>query len=69
MKKIAFYVEGLTEQFFINKLLIEIAGQKNIEIELRQFQGARRGYIERIFIPGRLHNQLIRGITPLFWIV
>jgi hypothetical protein len=39
MKKIAFYVEGQTEQFFINKLLIEIAGQKNIEIELQQFQG------------------------------
>jgi hypothetical protein len=33
MKKIAFYVEGLTEQFFINKLLVEIAGKKNIEIE------------------------------------
>ncbi len=40
MKKIAFYVEGLTEQLFINKLLIEIAGQKNIEIELERFQGA-----------------------------
>ena len=39
MKKIAFYVEGQTEQFFINKLLIEIAGQKNIEIALQQFQG------------------------------
>ena len=39
MKKIAFYVEGQTEQFFINKLLIEIAGQKNIQIELQQFQG------------------------------
>lgn len=39
MKKIAFYVEGQTEQFFVNKLLIEIAGQKNIEIELRQFKG------------------------------
>lgn len=49
MKKIAFYVEGLTEQFFINKLLIEIAGQKNIEIELRQFQGARRGYKTDIY--------------------
>jgi len=42
MKKIAFYVEGQTEQFFINKLLIEIAGQKNIEIELQQFQGIGR---------------------------
>ncbi|MCP4353872.1 MAG: hypothetical protein GY795_51145 [Desulfobacterales bacterium] len=49
MKKIAFYVEGLTEQFFINKLLIEIAGQKNIEIELRQFQGARRGHRTDIY--------------------
>lgn len=39
MKKIAFYVEGQTEQFFVNKLLIEIAGQKNIQIELQQFQG------------------------------
>lgn len=39
MKKIAFYVEGQTEQFFINTLLIEIAGRKNIQIELQQFQG------------------------------
>lgn len=42
MKKIAFYVEGQTEQFFINKLLIEIAGRKNIQIELQQFQGIGR---------------------------
>jgi hypothetical protein len=49
MKKIAFYVEGLTEQFFINKLLIEIAGQKNIEIELRQFRGANKGYKTDIY--------------------
>lgn len=39
MKKVAFYVEGQTEQFFINKLLIEIAGRRNIQIELQQFQG------------------------------
>jgi hypothetical protein len=42
MKKIAFYVEGKTEQFFVNKLLIEIAGRKNIQIELQQFQGIGR---------------------------
>jgi len=42
MKKIAFYVEGQTELLFINKLLIEIAGQKKIEIELLQFQGYGR---------------------------
>lgn len=39
MKKIVFYVEGQTEQYFINKLLIEIAGRKEIDIELHQFQG------------------------------
>ena len=49
MKRIAFYVEGLTEQFFINKLLIEIAGQKNIEILLRQFQGSHKGYKTDIY--------------------
>ena len=42
MKKIAFYVEGQTEQFFINELLKEVAGQRNIEIELLQFQGNGR---------------------------
>ncbi len=41
MKKIAIFVEGQTEQFFINKLLIEIAGRKNILIELKKFSGKR----------------------------
>lgn len=27
MKKMAFFVEGQTEQIFINRLLLEIAGQ------------------------------------------
>jgi hypothetical protein len=39
MKKIAFFVEGQTEQFFVNKLLIEIAGSRNIAMELRKFRG------------------------------
>lgn len=33
MKKLAFFVEGQTEQLFIKKLLTEIAGTKNIEIK------------------------------------
>lgn len=44
MKRIAFYVEGVTEQFFINKLLIELAGKNNIEIQLEQFIGADKGH-------------------------
>lgn len=39
MKKIAIFVEGQTEQFFINKLLTEIAGLKNIAIKLKKFKG------------------------------
>ncbi len=39
MKKIAFFVEGQTEQVFIHKLLEEIAGQKHITINLIQLRG------------------------------
>jgi len=39
MKRIAFYVEGQTEQFFVKELLIEIAGRKNIQVELEKFAG------------------------------
>lgn len=42
MKKIAFYVEGQTEMFFLEKLITEIAGQKNIQIELQEFGGKGR---------------------------
>lgn len=49
MKKIAFFVEGQTEQLFINKLLIEIAGQKNILVELEQFQGYGRKPTKNIY--------------------
>ncbi len=35
MKKLAIFVEGQTEQIFVKKLLEEIAGHKNIEINVR----------------------------------
>lgn len=54
MKKIAFFVEGQTEQLFINKLLIEIAGQKNIAIDLRQWRGGTSTPKHEIFIPQTL---------------
>ena len=49
MKRIAFYVEGVTEQFFLNKLLIEIAGKKEIAIELQQFKGADASHKTEIY--------------------
>ncbi len=46
MKKIAFFVEGQTEQYFLNKLLIEIAGAKNIQIKLQKFRGKGKPFTE-----------------------
>ena len=55
MKKIAFFVEGQTEQLFINKLLIEIAGQKNIAIELKTFGGKNNPPTSKLY-PKTLAN-------------
>lgn len=43
MKKIAFFVEGQTELIFISKLLIEIAGEKNIVIQQEESKKGRNG--------------------------
>ena len=39
MKKLAFFVEGQTELLFIKKLLLEVAGTKNIVIDSQKFIG------------------------------
>ncbi|MES1225488.1 MAG: hypothetical protein ABUT20_58960 [Bacteroidota bacterium] len=41
MKKLAFFVEGLTEQLFVKELLTEIAGAKNITIEDIKFSSSK----------------------------
>ena len=41
MKKLAVFVEGQTEQLFIEKLLEEAAGKHNIAIEKRQASGGK----------------------------
>jgi len=48
MKKIAFFVEGQTEQLFINKLLREIAGHKNIAVKLYQLIGGNNSRFANI---------------------
>jgi len=40
-KKIACFVEGQTEQIFVERLFQEIAGHKNISIETYKFQGGK----------------------------
>jgi len=40
-KRIACFVEGQTEQIFVERLFHEIAGSKKISIETRKFQGGR----------------------------
>ena len=42
MIKIAFFVEGLTEQTFIEKLLFEILGTENLTIEKKKITGGSR---------------------------
>jgi hypothetical protein len=39
MKKIAFFVEGQTEQIFVDKLVRHIFGQDNIGVEVLRFSG------------------------------
>jgi Domain of unknown function (DUF4276) len=51
MKKIAFFVEGQAEQLFVNKLLIEIAGQKHIAIKLFQLRGGNKTATQEILVP------------------
>ncbi|HAG50714.1 MAG: hypothetical protein A2X87_08060 [Deltaproteobacteria bacterium GWC2_42_51] len=43
MKKLAIFVEGLTEQLFISKLFIELTGGKNIKIECQKARKTPRG--------------------------
>lgn len=43
MKKLAIFVEGQTEQLFVEKLLIEMAGQKNITINKLKSKISKKG--------------------------
>ena len=43
MKKLAVFVEGQTEQIFISKLLVEIAGEKNIFIVQQKSKINKKG--------------------------
>lgn len=42
MNKVAIFVEGQTEQVFVEQLLLEIAGKQNICIETRRGYGGKR---------------------------
>lgn len=43
MKKLAIFVEGQTEQLFVTELLKQIAGEKDIEIEVQQAGVSKTG--------------------------
>jgi hypothetical protein len=45
MKRYAFFVEGITELLFLEKLLTEIFGQKKIVIDKRQIRGGSKNPI------------------------
>ena len=50
-KKIACFVEGQTEQIFVERLFQEIAGYKQISIETYKFQGGK-------------DNRIIQSLKP-----
>jgi hypothetical protein len=39
MNKLAIFVEGQTEQLFVEKLILEVAGENNVRIEKRKVTG------------------------------
>ncbi|MFV0166618.1 DUF4276 family protein [Empedobacter falsenii] len=41
-KKIAFFVEGYTEQYFLEKLLLEIFSERQISIEIQKMKGGKK---------------------------
>lgn len=54
MKKMCIYVEGQTEQLFVEKLIEEIASKKEIAIEIRSLKGGgKKSSIEKQLIPIR----------------
>jgi hypothetical protein len=59
VKKLAIFVEGQTEQIFVKKLLEEIAGQKNIRINVRAKDPKQMGRITSINMTD-LANQSIQ---------
>ena len=42
LRKVAFFVEGYTEQQFIKKLLEELFDQRKIAIEIKSIRGGNR---------------------------
>jgi hypothetical protein len=69
MKKLAVFVEGQTEQLFIERLITEIAGANNIVIEKRKLTGGSRSISRWVQLwtsasdPGRRYFILIIDCT------
>jgi hypothetical protein len=59
-KKIACFVEGQTEQMFVERLFQEIAGYKNISIETYKFQGGKSNRLSK-----KLHSSKVQD-APFF---
>lgn len=68
MKRIAFFVEGQTEQIFVNKLLTEIAERNSIKIELFQLRGGTS--VPKLKIPVPQNPSYTAPSTPSYeaWI-
>lgn len=50
IRQIAIFVEGQTEQLFVERLILEIAGRSNVSVETRRATGGSKGAPLRIHI-------------------
>lgn len=53
-KRLAVFVEGQTEQLFIQKMLVEVAGRHNITVDVVQARG--RGPVRSITVQGHSNS-------------
>lgn len=65
IRKIAFFVEGYTEQAFLKSLLIEIFGTKNIGIEISKAKGGQKSAVSYI----TLETPLITDETKYYILI
>ncbi|MCH4824589.1 DUF4276 family protein [Gramella lutea] len=57
IKKVAFFVEGYTEQEFLKNLLVEIFGKKNIGVEIKNARGGSKTAIKYTLIESAEVNE------------
>lgn len=65
MNKLAIFVEGQTEQLFVQRLVQEVAGHHNVAMELSKASGGGRSGLPRRYIPLEQSNARVKQFFVL----